>query len=147
MSHELIDHSEDLRRLDSAYDVHIIEPDYLVIEGVPYVKPHGELSRASLIIPLHLQGDVVTTKPATHVAYWTGEYPHRADGITPLEDSLGGGNANAIHPRLPSVIMFSANGNYESYHHKAMTYMEYMGREARKIDPSVTALRTIGNDG
>lgn len=147
MSHELIDRSEDLRRLDSAYDVHIVEPDILVIDDVPYVKRHGEVSRASLIIPLQLQGDIVPTKPTTHVAYWTGEYPYRADGITSLQDSLGGGNASSIHPRLPSVIIFSANGNYESNHHKAMTYIEYMGREARKIKPDVTALRRIGDDG
>ena len=127
MSQELIARSEDLIRLASAYSVHVVDPSFLVIEGIPYLTASGDVGNASLIMVLTLQGDV-TTKPADHVIYWTGEYPRRANGQT--LDTLGGGNSD-LAP-FGTVIMFSARAAYTDHHHKACTYIEIISREVRK---------------
>ena len=139
MSRELIARSSDLRTLRAErYSLRIVDDAFLVISGVPYVTATRDVRSAVLVMVLTLQGDR-TTKPSDHVAYWSGEHPHRADGTT-LDALLApGAGRESVCPSFPSVLMFSAKADYRDYHHKVTTYVEILGREARLIDPAATA--------
>ena len=139
MSRELIARSPDLRTLEAdGYCLHIADDAYLVINRVPYVTASREVQRAKLVMALTLQGDA-TVKPSDHVAYWTGEHPHHANGKT--LDALLVPQSSRMHVNqtFPSVLQFSAKADYQNYHHKVTTYVEILGREARSIDRGVSA--------
>lgn len=144
MSRELIARSPDLTRLAAdGYSLRVVDDALLVVENVPYVTTARQLDHASLIMVLTLRGDVAS-KPADHVAYWTGSTPCTAEGDS-LTDKLGAGSGGSVGPFSP-VLMFSAKADYQDYQHKVETYVEYLEREARKIQPGAMARRAI-NDG
>ena len=97
--------------------------------------------KAILIMNLTLSDDV-TVSPDTHVAHWTGDFPHCANGeklIALLDEGAG---KSPLSDSLPPVFQFSAKpdgGLYRDYQHKVTTYIEILGREARQLDPSATA--------
>ena len=143
MSRELIARSPDLARLVAGgFSLRVIDDALLVIENVPYVTTAGTVDHASLVMVLTLRGDVAT-KPADHVAYWTGSTPCTAEGVG-LTDKLGAAGSGSVGPFSP-VLMFSAKTDYQDYQHKVETYVEYLEREARKIQPGATARRVIGD--
>lgn len=142
MSHALIARSNDLRRLqDEGYTLRIVDQAYLLVDNVPYVNAQGEVHEAVLIMGLTLS-DNITVPPDTHVAHWTGEFPHCANGDELIALLHEGTEKSSITDSLPPVFQFSAkpdSGTYRDYHHKAVTYVEILGREARQLDPNATA--------
>jgi hypothetical protein len=79
MSHQLINHSSDLKRLrDEGYDIEI-KSGHLLVKDVPYVNSNKEVKRGILVSVLTLAGDV-TTRPGDHVIYFAGEHPCNQDG-------------------------------------------------------------------
>ena len=151
MSHAPIARSRDLRRLqDEGHTLRIVDQAYLLVDNVPYVTAQGEVHEGTLIMDLTLNDDI-TVRPTTHVAYWTGEFPHRADGGKLLALLHEGTGKSSLSDSLPPVYQFSAkpDGAYEDYHHKVTTYVEILGREARQIAPEATARQwkvTIDHD-
>ena len=140
MSHELIARSADLSRLKhECYLISITYDAYLRIDGVPYVTASTTVACASLLMAMVVTGGIAG-KPPDHVAYWTGELPHRADSRS-LENKIGGSGGTQI-ASVGNVLMFSARADYTDYHHKVVTYVELLEREARQIQPGVTARRT-----
>ena len=140
MPRELIDRSSDLGRLETnRYCMRIVDDAFLVIGGVPYVTATRQVQRAELVMILTLRSDQ-TVKPGDHVAYWSGEHPHRADGRTLDALLVPDSGRQSVCPSFPSVLMFSAKADYRDYHHKVTTYVEILGREARVIDPEATAM-------
>ena len=143
MSRELTARSPDLARLVAdGYLLRVIDDALLVVEGVPYVTTARTVDHASLVMVLTLRGDVAT-KPADHVAYWTGSTPCTAEGVS-LSDKLGAGGSGSVGPFSP-VLMFSAKADYQDYQHKVETYVEYLEREARKVQPGATARQANGD--
>ena len=139
MSRELIARSADLRRLETdLYTLRIVDDAYLVIDEVPYITQARQVQRAELIMVLTLRGDE-TAKPGDHVAYWSGEHPHRADGRTLDALLVPRSGRQQVGASFPSVLMFSAKADYRNYHHKVTTYTEILSREARLVDPGATA--------
>ena len=141
MSRALIARSPDLRRLeDEGYSLRIVDDAYLLVGNVPYATKDGGVREGSLAMELTLQGDV-TTKPHTHVAYWTGEFPYRADGSKLLALLVEDAARGTPSPSVPPAYMLSAKatGGYRNYHHKVDTYVDLLCREARAISPSSTA--------
>ena len=141
MSHALIARSRDLRHLqDEGYTLRIVDQAYLLVDNVPYVTAQGEVREATLVMNLTLSNDI-TVKPTTHVASWTGEFPHCADGEKLLALLAEGAGKTSLSDSLPPVYQFSAKplGGYEDYHHKVSTYVEILGREARQLEPGATA--------
>ena len=139
MSRGLIARSPDLRTLEAdLYSLRIVDDAFLVINGVPYVTATQQVQRAELVVVLTLRGDE-TAKPGDHVAYWSGEHPHRADGRTLDALLVPNSGRESVSPSFPSVLMFSAKADYRDYHHKVTTYAEILGREARLIEPGATA--------
>ena len=139
MSRELIARSTDLRTLEAElYSLRIVDDAFLVISGVPYVTATRQVQRAELVMVLTLRGDK-TAKPGDHIAYWSGEHPHLADGRTLDALLVPNSGRESVCPSFPSVLMFSAKADYRDYHHKVTTYAEILGREARLIDSRATA--------
>ena len=141
MSHALIARSQDLRRLeDERYAVRIVDQAYLLVENIPYVTAQREVHEGTLIMGLTLSDDI-TVQPTTHVAHWTGEFPHHADGSKLLALLAENAQKNSISGSLPHAYQFSAkpDGGYKDYHHKVITYVDILGAEAREICPDATA--------
>ena len=147
MSRGLIARSPDLRTLEAElYSLCVVDDAFLVIKGVPYVTIARQVQRAELVMVLTLRGDE-TAKPGDHVAYWSGEHPHCADGRKLDALLVPSAGRESVSPSFPSVLMFSAKADYRDYHHKVTTYAEILGREARLIDPGATARGRSGHAG
>ena len=147
MSRGLIARSPDLRTLAAdRYSLRIADDAFLVIDHVPYVTPARQVQRAELVMILTLRGDK-TAKPGDHVAYWSGEHPHRADGRTLDALLVPNSGRESVSPSFRSVLMFSAKADYRDYHHKVTTYAEILGQEARLIEPGTTAQECSGHAG
>ena len=142
MSHALSARSSGLRRLQNeGYTLRIVDQAYLLVDNVPYVTAQGEVHEGALVMELTLNDDV-TVKPTTHVASWTGEFPHRANGEKLVALLHEGTDKSSLSDSLQTVFQFSAKpdgGAYRDYHHKVSTYAEILGREARQLDPNATA--------
>ena len=140
MSHELIARNKDLKRLkELGYTLRFLD-GFLLIEDVPYVNHEGQVMEAALVMQLELSGNK-TVQPSDHVVYWTGEFPYKKErqklqalGESPHNQTLSDGTT--------LKFLFSAKpkeGRYRDYEHKVMTYIEIIGREARKVSPNATA--------
>lgn len=141
MSHALIARNRDLRRLqDQGYSIRIVDEGYLLVENVPYVGRHGDVQEGALVMELTLSGDT-TVMPTTHVAHWTGEFPHCADGTKLLALINDRATKRVLSDSIPLVYMLSAkpDGGYSDYHHKATTYVDILGREARQLSADASA--------
>ena len=138
MSRGLIARSPDLRALEAdRYSLRIADDAFLVIDRIPYVTVARKVQRAELVMVLTLKGDT-TAKPSEHVAYWSGEHPHHADGRKLDALLVPNSDRTPVSPSFPSVLMFSAKADYRDYHHKVTTYVEILSREARLIEPEAT---------
>ena len=139
MSHSLIDHSADLKRLEEdGYEI-AVESNHLVMKHVPYVAADGSVKYGTLVSELTLAGDV-TAKSKTHVMMFAGEMPCDRGGrpLTQIRlDSerkdLGGG--------LIVDRSFSSKPpeGYSDYHQKMTTYEAIISGPAQVIDPAATA--------
>ena len=104
MSRGLIARSPDLRALEAeGYSLRIVDDAFLVIDNIPYVTADKTVRRAKLVMVLTLRGDV-TARPNDHVAYWSGEHPHHADGRS-LDALLVPGSGR--HSICPSFTSFA----------------------------------------
>ena len=141
MSHALIARNSDLRQLqEEGYTLRIVDGGYLLTGNVPYVTARGDVQEGTLIMELTLSGDL-TVPPTTHVAHWSGEFPYDAGGnklLALIHDNTKRGSLSTL---LPPAYQLSAkpDGRYRDYHHKVATYVEILGREARRILPGATA--------
>ena len=140
MSHALIARSRDLRKLKESGHAIRISAGNLIVEEVPYLNERQEVAKASLVLPLLLMSGDKTARPPDHVAFWTGDFPHRANGekLTPLGESPC---SHSLSDGTGVTYMFSAKpkDGYEDYEHKVLTYISILGQDARKIDPEATA--------
>ena len=141
MSRALIARSRALRKLeDEGYTLRVVDDGYLLVESVPYVTPRREVQEAALVMLLTLSGDR-TVRPSDHVAHWTGEFPHHADGNGLLALIHENAPKGTLSSSIPPAYQLSAkpDGGYRDYHHKVTTYVEILGREARQLSPDATA--------
>jgi hypothetical protein len=138
MSQQLISRNADLKRLrDEGYDV-TVKSGHLVLGRIPYVTSHREIRYGTLISELSLSGDV-TTAPATHVAYWDGEFPCDHNG-SPIEKIRHQSGTQTLGGNLTIQHSFSSkpDGGYKDHYEKMATYISIIANQARAIDPSVT---------
>jgi hypothetical protein len=139
MSHQLISHSPDLKRLrDEGYDL-AIQSGYLLVKDVPYVNARREVKRGILVSTLTLAGDDTTT-PDNHVAYFVGDHPCRQDG-TEIDQIKNPGGGKALAEGLVVNHTFSARPRdpYPDYYAKMTTYVAILEGQAQAIDPMATA--------
>lgn len=139
MSQELVNRSPDLKRLrDEGFAIEVVQPAYLVVRDVPYVNSNREVKLGILVSELSLANDV-TTKPTTHVIYFSGEHPCHKDGTKIAQivhqsatQTLGGIGVHHSFSNKP------ANG-YSDYYEKIDTYIRVISSPAQSVDPNVTA--------
>ena len=140
MSHALIARNADLRSLqDTGYTVRIAG-GHLIVENVPYVTPEKEVQEGILAMDLDLSAES-TIRPASHVAYWVGEFPSTANGDKLVALIHDGAAKEKFSEHLPAAYTLSAKPNtpYPDYRHKVETYVGILGNQARGIRPGATA--------
>lgn len=142
MSLRLISRSEDLSRLHAeGYDIRI-QAGYLVVRDIPYLDAEGTVQRGTLISKLDLANDQ-TVQPTDHTIMFAGSRPHHWKTRQPLNmvaneghQDLGRGLvANLTFSRKPT----DEGHRYRDFHHKISTYVQFIERHAKKIDPTVTS--------
>jgi hypothetical protein len=139
MSHRLIAHNEDLRRLrDEGYNISI-RGGFLVMMDVPYVAPGGRVARGVLADPLQLSGDE-TNRPGSHTMMWVGEEPCDASG-RPLPLFSGSDGHADIDAALVANHYFSAKTNPPDvdYFSKFTRYVGLITPHAQRLDVTTTA--------
>lgn len=140
MSHQLINHSPDLKRLrDEGYDIEI-QSGHLLVKQVPYVNSSKEIRFGILVSELNLAGDV-TTKPNPHTVYFVGDYPCNNDG-SEIKQIKNESQQREIIPGLIIHHRFSnkpLRGCYDDFFEKMTTYTNILCGPAQSIDPEVTA--------
>ena len=140
MSHLLIAHSPDLKRLqDEGYDIEV-RSGYLLVTHVPYVNSRKEIEYGTLVSVLDLAGNV-TAKPGNHVVEFIGDHPCNKDGSK--MDKIA--NASAQKQLADNLVVnhtFSSkpvNGDYPDYFEKITAYVNMISNQARSLNPDVTA--------
>lgn len=135
MSHPLINRSPDLKKLqDEGYDIQVWPGSgFLLVKDVPYVNASREVKRGVLVSTLALAGDVTTT-PDTHVAYFVGDHPCRANGveIDQIKNPSGG---RLLAEGLVVNHTFSAKPPvpYPDYYAKMATYVAIIEGQAQAL--------------
>lgn len=137
MSHKLIDHSPDLKRLrDEGYEIQIMGT-HLLIGSVPYVNSLIEIEYGTIVSELTLAGDKAG-KPKNHVVFFIGEQPCNKDGsiITAL---VHGKNKTTLAEGIEIDRSFSNKppGGYSDYYQKITTYVNIISGPAQSIDSTL----------
>ena len=139
MSHRLIDHNGDLRRLrDEGYNIDI-HAGYLIARDIPYVNARCEIRRGILATSLDLSGDR-TNRPSDHTIKFIGEYPCTSEGH-PIEAIRHTSEPCRLSEDLTAQHSFSSKpprGYYEDYHEKVNTYAAILSGHAAQIDITAT---------
>ena len=140
MSHRLISHNDDLKRLqDEGYNIEVRDT-LLLIHDVPYVNEKGEVKRATLVSTLGLNADITQSPVQDHVVWFTGEYPCKKIGskMTMIV------NETRVYEIVPGLVVnhsFSSKPippGYLNYYDKMTRYIALLSNEAQSIDPRVT---------
>ena len=139
MSTEPLSLSQDLKRLvDEGYFAQI-KGNYLLVRDVPYVDGQKQVKRGTLISTLNMAGNV-TQKPDTHVVFFDGEYPCRADGTKISSITKSSGEFNLGNGVVAKHDFSSKpDGSYADYYDKMTTYVAILSGPARSIDPEADA--------
>ena len=138
MSQELINHSEDLKKLQNeGYEIDV-NNGYGILSHIPYLKSDGVIDYAQLVSKIALAGDR-TNYDGDHVIYFTGEQPCNLDGteITSIKHDEN----NSVFAGINVKRSFSnkPEGNYKDYYEKFVNYANIVSFPAIAKDNSVTA--------
>jgi len=139
MSHQLIDHSSDIKKLrDYGYEVEIIG-NYLLVHSIPYLNASKKVVKGTLVTNVSIANNNVT-KPNTHVIHFTGEFPCNIDGtiISQIQHA-----SNTVNLAEGIVVNHSfsnkpVNG-YSDYFEKVTQYIKIITAPAKYFDSNVTA--------
>ena len=140
MSQQLINLSQDLKRLrDEGYEIEIIS-NYLVLKNVPYVNHLRQIKFGYLISTLTMSGNI-TARPDTHVIQFNGEYPCDKKGSPILKIQHQSCKKN-ITDKLVSLHSFSSKPTtgYTDYYHKMTTYAAILSSPAHAIDQTTSPI-------
>lgn len=137
MSQKLIDHSEDLKRIQNeGYEFEVID-GYGIMSHIPYINSSGEIKLGKLVSNINFQGDIAQYDQ-NHVINFSGEYPCKLDGneITGIKHT---NNSNVL-AGIPVNYQFSnkPNNNYKDYYEKFTNYANIISNPAIAKDPSQT---------
>lgn len=133
---ELINHSEDLKKLlHEGFELCIID-GCAVVSHIPYITSQKEIKYGVLVSPLELIGNK-TKKPDNHVIHFSGEYPCDKNGnkITAIEHATinqkyGGTTCNYSFSNKPS-------SGYKDYYEKFTNYINIISSHAKSLNPNV----------
>ena len=139
MSHPLIAHNADLKRLhDEGFEIEI-HGAFIVIRSVPYVNSGREVKRGILVANLHVNIDR-TIPPTNHVVMFSGDYPCDHMGLE-LENLRHGSSQS--EPIAGITVRFSFSnkppGGYVDHYQLVTTYVANIEGHAQVIDPDARA--------
>lgn len=139
MSHQLIDHSPDLKQLrDEGFEIEV-KGGYLLIHHIPYVNSTKEVKFGTLVSTLNTNG-TKTVKPETHVIYFSGEHPCNNDGSV-IKGIQHESRQQTLTEGVTVDHSFSnkpGNG-YDDYYQKVFRYVEIISDPAKSLDSKVKA--------
>lgn len=133
MSRALFSRNADLKRLrDEGYFVQI-KGGFLIMREVPYVNRQRQVKTGTLISSLAMAGDM-TRPPDTHVVYFDGDYPCKADS-TPIQAISHQSAKIDLGNGLTAQHAFSSKPaeGYRDYHHKMSTYAAILSGPATTL--------------
>lgn len=138
MSQELINHSDDLKKLQNeGYELYV-NNGYGIVSHIPYLRSNGEIDYGTLVSSIAFEGDKAKYN-GDHVIYFSGDQPCNIDGteITQIKHStsdsiLGGINVKRSFSNKPDE-------NYKDYYEKFVNYANIISFPAIAKDDSVTA--------
>lgn len=138
MSQELINHSDDLKKLQNeGYEIDV-KSGYEIVSHIPYLKANGEIDYGTLVSSIAFEGDKAKYN-GDHVIYFSGDQPCNADGteITQIKHS----DSNSILAGINVKRSFSnkPDENYKNYYEKFVNYINIISSRAIDKDNSVTA--------
>ena len=138
MSQELINHSDDLKKLQNeGYEIDV-KSGYGIISHIPYLKANGEIDYGTLVSKIAFEGDKAKYN-GDHVIYFSGDQPCNADGteIKQIKHSV----SNSILAGINVKRSFSnkPDENYKDYYEKFVNYINIISSRAIDKDNSVTA--------
>ena len=139
MSLQLINRSNDLKRLqDEGFDIEV-RAGYLLVKNVPYVNTKQEVKLGVLVSELSLAGDT-TTKPKNHVAHFSGEHPCDKNGAL-MEKIKHQSKKKVLDEGLVINHSFSSKpkGGYKDHYEKITTYFAIISSPAQANEPIVTS--------
>ena len=139
MSHPLINHSPDLRRLrEEGYDIEI-RSNCLLVKQVPYITTAKVVERGILVSELSTSGSTTIT-PNTHVVSFVGSIPCDNHGRE-LDSMINQRGTFLVGGGLTASCTFSRKPpeGYRDYYEKMTSYINMLLGYAQAIDPSVTA--------
>ena len=118
-----------------------------MVRNVPYVNADVQVAYGILIIPIVQIANSVVGRPQNHQAYFAGGFPYKNSGEPLL---LVGQNTPGVHRfagdldaqyhlsyKSPKV---NQAGSYDDYYDLVTSYVEVVGKYARRIDPEATPL-------
>ena len=138
MSQKLIDHSEDLKRLQNeGYEFEVVN-GYGIMSHIPYLNSNGEIKLGKLISSINFQGGIAKYD-TNHVINFCGEYPYELDG-SEISGIKHTNNADIV-AGIPVNYQFSNKpiNNYKDYYEKFTNYAKIISHPAIAKDPSQTA--------
>ena len=138
MSQELINHSDDLKKLQNeGYEIDV-KSGYGIVSHIPYLKANGEIDYGTLVSKIAFEGDKAKYN-GDHVIYFSGDQPCNADGteIKQIKHSV----SNSILAGINVKRSFSnkPNENYKDYYEKFVNYINIISSRAIDKDNTVTA--------
>jgi len=139
MSHQLINLSQDLKRLqDEGYEIQIKE-GYLIAHNIPYVNSNQDIKLGKLVAQLSIANGKVA-KPLTHVIHFMGEAPCNKDGSIILGIQHGNPNTK-LFDDITLNFSFSnkPKNGYGDHYQQVKRYEEIISAPAKSINPELTA--------
>ena len=131
------------RLVDEGFEV-IVEGDYLIVDGVPYVASPGKVESGALICA-YLLTDGVPRVNTDHQCWFTGTIPCAVDGTSlasilvsdPSTNTVAGRTVHCHLSNKPDPI----GDFFDNHYNKVMHYVRKITRHAWSIDPSACAVK------
>lgn len=148
MSYALINRSADLSQLrNEGYEIEV-SGSYLIVRHVPYVRPDGVVDYGELVCELTLAGDK-TTRPQTHVIYFTGQMPCNKNGSPILAIQHGEATQQMAGIMVQRSFSNKPPEGYTDYHHLITRYVDVLSAPAASLEVGATArtFQPVSDDG
>ncbi len=138
MSQELINHSEDLKKLQNeGYEIDV-NNGYGIVSHIPYLKQNGEIDYGTLVSSIAFEGDKAKYN-GNHVIYFSGEQPYDLDGKEIVQIKHNETNSVLAGINVKRSFSNKPDGNYKDYYEKFVNYANIISFPAIAKDNSVTA--------
>lgn len=138
MSQQLINHSQDLKRLrDEGYEIEV-RGGHLLVHHIPYMGSDKTIQYGILVSTLTLKNGTTTGLPDNHVIHFIGDNPCNIDGtiITAIQHDNSAKNFGDI--AVNRSFSNKPTYGYPDYYEKVKRYADIISAPAKYLDNSAT---------